>query len=276
MFKRVCIAVSFSPNTEALLAEAALICKKFKASLTVVHVGSLEAEKITYLYNRLQHHGLHDQQIEVIAQSGIPSKVILQVCHDKKIDLLIAGALKKENLLGYYIGSVGRTVLRKSPCSVLVLTQPEINRSGFKDVVTLADETPHIRETLQAACLMSSQWVHALRELKLFGLTLAATGQTTAEEYDKLQHELVEGEIRSAEKLLEGLDKGQARVNIKVVTGKPGYEVGTFARKKEADLLVVGAPERRFIFLDRFFSNDLEYLFADLPCNLLMVNPAKQ
>ena len=49
-----------------------------------------------------------------------------------------------------------------------------------------------------------------------------------------------------------------------------------FARKKNADLLVVSAPERRFRFFDRVFTHDLEYVFADLPSNLLIVQGGKE
>ena len=42
-----------------------------------------------------------------------------------------------------------------------------------------------------------------------------------------------------------------------------------------ADLIVLGAPERRFRLFDRVFPHDQEYIFADMPCHLLMVNPSR-
>ena len=66
------------------------------------------------------------------------------------------------------------------------------------------------------------------------------------------------------------------KINIKIVSGKSGFEIAQFAQRKQADLLVVGAPPRRFSLFDRVFTHDQEYIFADLPCNLLIVNPRKE
>jgi nucleotide-binding universal stress UspA family protein len=56
------------------------------------------------------------------------------------------------------------------------------------------------------------------------------------------------------------------------VSGKSGFELPKFAVKKSANLLVLGAPPRRSSFFDRLFPHDLEYILADLPCNLLIVH----
>jgi hypothetical protein len=66
------------------------------------------------------------------------------------------------------------------------------------------------------------------------------------------------------------------KINIKVISGKSGFELARFAEKKHANLLVAGAPGRKFRLFDRLFRHDLEYIFADMPCNLLIVNPRTQ
>jgi hypothetical protein len=66
------------------------------------------------------------------------------------------------------------------------------------------------------------------------------------------------------------------KINIKALSGKSGFELSQFATRKQADLLIVGAPPRRFYFFDRVFTHDHEYLFADLPCNLLIIHPGKK
>lgn len=277
MFQRIALAVAFSPRTEALLAEAARLSRAWNAHLTLIHVGVLESGKMAWLREKLSQFGIPDNGFEVHAESGDPTKVILGACQTHHTDLLIAGALQKENLLKYYLGTVGRNILRNARCSVLMLTQPRVEDHAFQNIVALAEDTPHIRATLQAACATASathaQWLHIMREIKMYGLTLAATGQSTEDEYAQLRHQLVREEIAAAENLLADIPHNNFRVNIKVMSGKAGYEVSKFAERKHADLIVVGAPERRFNFLDRFFSNDLEYLFADLPCNLMMVQP---
>ncbi|MFM7194296.1 MAG: universal stress protein [Bacteroidota bacterium] len=280
MFHRICLAVAFSPRTEALVAEAAALCNAFGARLTIVHVGKLEAERLTWLGEKLREFGIADDAYEVVAESGTPATVILEACRTHQIDLLVAGALHHENLLQYYIGSVGRTILRKAPCSVLILTDPKNNRQGFRQIVMLAEDTPYLRETVSAACTIGNQTndahLHLLRELKMFSLTLAANEQQNEEEYSEQIRQMVRDEVMAGEELINGLAHDGLHVNVKVISGKTGFEVKKFVEKKEADLLVVGAPARRFYFLDRVFKNDLEYLFADLPCNIMVVKPRKK
>lgn len=243
----------------------------------LIHVGVLESGKMAWLKDKLGQFGIAENGFDVHAESGDPTKVILGACRLHQTDLLIAGALQKENLVKYYLGTVGRNILRNARCSVLMLTQPRVEEHSFQHIVALAEDTPYIRETLQAACTTASathaKWLHILREIKMYGLTLAATGQSTEDEYAQLRHQLVREEIEAAEHLLADIPHHDFRINIKVMSGKAGYEISKFAERKHADLLVVGAPERRFNFLDRFFSHDLEFLFADLPCNLMMIQP---
>ena len=87
---------------------------------------------------------------------------------------------------------------------------------------------------------------------------------------------IMKEEIDKVEMLLEHIPHDHIKLNIKVVSGKSGFELSQFAQKKQADLLVVGAPPRRFSIFDRVFTHDQEYIFADMPCNLLIVNPGKE
>jgi hypothetical protein len=110
----------------------------------------------------------------------------------------------------------------------------------------------------------------------MYGLTMSAVENCTEEEYDKFRHSLVQDEISDVEKILLRIPHEGLKVNIKLVSGKSGFELSQFAQRKHAELLIVGAPHRRFSLFDRVFTHDQEYLFADLPCNLLMVNPRKE
>lgn len=65
------------------------------------------------------------------------------------------------------------------------------------------------------------------------------------------------------------------KITIKMLSGKSGFELARFAERKKADLLVVSAPKERLILLDRLFPHDLEYVFANLPCNLLVIKSTK-
>jgi nucleotide-binding universal stress UspA family protein len=161
-----------------------------------------------------------------------------------------------------------------------MLVNPSLEHQGFGNIVVNAEEdSPYTRQALELACelglLEKSSWLHVVRELKLLGM-LSATEQYTEEEYEKKKQSLVQNEIDIVQRILNQIPHEGLKVNIKLVSGKSGFELSQFTERKHADLLVVGAPPHRLSFLDRIFPHDLEYIFADLPCNVLVVKHNKK
>ena len=150
----------------------------FSAQLIIVHVGAHGAEQDQKMNQLLKDAGADPNQIKVIWEAGDPAKRILKVCHDEKADLLIAGALKQENLVKYYIGTIARKIMRKAECSVLMIHNPSLESIAFKNIVVNAEDGPFVSEALSLACQMgnksNSSWVHVVRELKLYRLNSAA------------------------------------------------------------------------------------------------------
>lgn len=258
------------------MSEAARLTRVFNGKLSVLHVGDCTIEEKNRIAEMVQKHGLSENQFEILCEAGSPSKVILSVCKREKIDLLIAGALQKENIIKYYLGTIGRTILRKADCSVLMLTDPKVGGLTYDNIVTLAEDSPYVEQAITVSCQLArasgTRWIHLVRELKMYGLTLTAMDQNSEQEYDQQRHQLLKEEIDEVEKILCRVPHDEIKINIKVISGKSGYELARFAEKKSADLMIVGAPERRFRFFDRLFRHDLEYIFADMPCNLLIVH----
>lgn len=278
--KKIAVAVAFSPRVEAVLTEAARMTKMWNAQLILIHVGKHGDKEIARLNQLFTNAGLSTSDVKVFWEEGKPSQRILATCKREDVDLLIAGALKKENLVQYYLGTVARKIIRKADCSVLLLTDPSTTPKPFNNIVVDADDGPYLEESLQAACEVGlkdkSMWLHVVRELKMYGLTMTAAEQCSEEEYEEMRHKLVKEEIDSVEKMLQRIPHEGLKVNIKLVSGKSGFEITQFAQRKHADLLIVGAPQRRFSLFDRVFTHDQEYIFADLPCNLLIIHPRKE
>lgn len=278
--KKIGVAIAFSPRIEAILAEASRMKKLWGAELILIHVGEHGEREITRLNQLLIQTGLNGDDVKVFWEKGKPSQRILATCKKENVDLLIAGALKKENLVRYYLGTIARKIIRKADCSVLLLTNPSTTPKPFKNIVVEADDRPYVDQSLQAACQIAlkdnSMWLHIVRELKMYGLTMTAAEQCSEEEYEEMRNKLVQSEIETVEKILRQIPHEGVKVNIKLVSGKSGFELTQFTKRKQADLLIVGAPDRRFSFFDRVFTHDQEYIFADLPCNLLIIHPRKE
>jgi nucleotide-binding universal stress UspA family protein len=275
-FSKIGLAIAFSPTSQALLKEAARLSALYKAKLFLIHVGKRRAEEEKLMEELLCSVSAVPT---VLWREGNPVDEILGVCKSEGIDLLLAGALKKENLLQNYIGTVARKIMRKADCSILMIQNPAEDRTPIHNIVVNAEDSPFVSEAIEAGCyigqLENAQWVHITRELKLLGLALSANEQCTEDEYHESMQYMVKEEIDEVEKILGRMPHDGLKVNIKMLSGKAGYELARFAERKKAELLIVGAPERRFSLLDRIFPHDLEYIFANLPCNLLVVNPRK-
>jgi nucleotide-binding universal stress UspA family protein len=280
-FGKIGLALAFSPRMEALLAEASRLKKLWSTELILIHVGHHGENEEKLLDELLMKTGLHaDRDVRVLWESGKPADQILQACKKEKVDLLIAGALRKENLVQYYLGTIARKILRKADCSVLMFTDPSPSPQPLKNLVVNAEDSPYVDEAITTACELGrsdrAAWLHIVKEIKLYSLTMSAADQHTENEYEDFRNSLVKEEIASVEKTLQKIPHEGLKVNIKLVSGKAGFELSKFAQRKHADLLVVGASPRRFSLFDRVFPHDLEYIFADLPCNLLIVHPRKE
>jgi len=279
-FHRIGFALAFSPTSEALLAETAWLTNIFHAELVLIHVGpsgQKEEQLVSYMLERV---GLSGKAVKIIWERGSPAERILKVCQREKIDLLVAGALNRENLVKYYIGTIARQIMRKADCSLMMITSPSAQHQPIKNVVVNAEDSPYVEEALSAACRLGKAgdhaWIHIVREIKLYGLAMAATSQHSEEEYSDIKQQLLRDEIDHVDKMLSKIPHDGVKINVKMLSGKSGFELCKFAQRKQADWLVVGAPARRFRLFDRVFPHGLEYVFADLPCNLLIVHPGKE
>lgn len=274
MYSKVALAIAFSPRMEALIAESRRLIGIFQGELVLIHVGVKTPELESKLNEILQRHCSDLQRIKTIWKEGKPAKTILQTCEEEQVNLLVLGALKKEGLLTYYLGSVARKVIRKSPCSVLTLIDPKIETTRFSKVVingTQLEVTPRVIEKGLKFCQAEgAAQVHILNEIKLYGLQMATAGEGSEDEVSNTRRKLVQEEIKYVQDILEGLDQTGLRINIKVTAGKWAVELVRYCESIDADLLIMGDADG-YTFIDRLFPHDLEEILTEIPCNLLIV-----
>lgn len=275
MYKKIGVAVAFSPRCEAIIGEAARLQKLFDAELILIHVGEVKPDEKEYLDELVETTEVNKDKLKIIWESGNPAKKILSVGRKQKIDLLVAGALQKETVVKFYFGSIARTLIRKSRCSILMLINPSTPPTTFKRIVINGTEGDNYSETIkrgiQLAKLEKSKRVHIFKGIKLFGLSMALAGEEETEhDQEETRREIVGNEIEEIENILKEIDTEGLKVNIKVASGKPGFELRKFTHRVHADLLVVKSPGHRLNFLDRIFPHYLELIMEDLPSNLLI------
>jgi len=274
MYQKIALAIAFSPRMEALIAEAKRLIEIFESELVLIHVGLKQPELEAKLSEILEAKGLKTTPVKTIWKEGKPAKMILQACEEENVDLLMLGALKKEGIFTYYLGSVARKVIRKAHCSVLTLIDPQTTPTKFSKVVingTQLEVTPKvIAQGLKFCQAEGVPQVHILNEIKLYGLQMATAGEGSEDEVNLTRRKLVQEEIKYVQEILDGLDQSGLRINIKVTAGKWAIELVRYCEAINADILVMG-DEHGYTFIDRLFPHDLEEILSDLPCNLLIV-----
>lgn len=275
MYKRIALAIAFSPRMEALIQEAMRMVDLHGASLILIHVGDDTEEKKANLHGMLDKWQINRNKVKIIWKSGRPDKKILQVCNQENVDLLIAGALKQENMFTYYIGSIARKIIRKAKCSVLILIEPDTKPRNFDKVVingTQREDTPEIiKKGIDFCKTEHSSQVYIVNEIKMYLLRMATASEESEEKAAAIKRQLVKDEVSYVENILKPIDQGDLNISIKVTGGRWAVELAKFSEKIKADLLIVGGHQN-LTFFDRIFPHDLEDMLSNLPCNLLIIN----
>lgn len=275
-FETIAVAVSFSPRCLLVLEEAKHLSDILSATLILIHIGEKTSEKEQHLDDLMDQVGMDDSHYRVIWMEGEPVETILKLCKLNMVDLLVLGALEKENVLKFYLGSIARNISRKAKCSVLLLTNPLEQPRRYKKIVVNGVENPKTIHTIGTAFYfakhLKAKDVTIVTEMNVPGLAMAIADDSTAPEAKEIKKNLNEEMEDSIHSIIEKCDTSGINVSLKSIKGKPGYAISKYAKDRKADLLVINSPDTHLNLLDRIFTHDIEYILAHLPCNLLIVH----
>jgi len=277
-FRRLAIGAAFSPNLEANLCEAARLALFFNSELLLIHVGEETADKKEKLHQYLSAFVQQGLNYQTVFRSGDPVSVILNTTEEQQVDLLIIGAMKQENLLTYYVGSIARKITRNAKCSVLLHIHPSLDRVPCKHIVVNGLDQEQTANAIGVSCYLA----HTLKAEKL----------TIVEEIDRQEVAVAVEDDRSLRKATISKERLRRRENTRIqnildvipknykegltinsqpIFGKTGYSIGHYAQVVRADLLVMNAPGKTN-FWDRLFPHDIEHILSELPTDLLIIN----
>lgn len=280
-FKRIATAVTFSPTALAVMYEAIRIAEKFDAFVYFIHAGKKTEESQQKLENLLTEAGCAPNNYEIIWCDEEPTSAILNTCKNLSIDLLIAGALQKENLVQYYRGSIARKLCRKANCSLMLLTHPEIVSRPCERIMVNGLQHPKTNDTIQtafyAANALGAKEVTIVEEVDPSEVGINPDDDLKTVKANRKKAQIARNEHLRLEAMLKELPINKnIRVKERCVFGKKGYSIGHYAEKNKADLLVMNSPDTKLGFFDRVFTHDLEYVLADLPTDLLLVHTTRK
>lgn len=279
-FKKIIVAVAFSPRIEAILSEARELKKHFQSQIIIIHVGSHNIQQEQYLKHLLHRFELDHNNDKLIWKEGDAVEVILEVSKQEDADLIVAGALERESLLKYFMGSVARKLSRSARCSMLMLTEPSLKSKGFNTIVVEGSDHFKTPTTIASAISLARNYhatnLYVVQEFDPQKLALIRSDELRENEADLLKEKLVDEENRKLEEILSCNDCEGLSISINRFEGKPGYTITKYAREIQADLLVLNSPDKKMNILDRVFPHDIEFALSDLPCNLLVIHPKEE
>ncbi|MDX6746261.1 universal stress protein [Polaribacter sp. PL03] len=271
---KILIGVAFSPNLKPNLFEAIRIANMFNAELIGVHVGEKTAKKEADLNQILSEADALKKSLKTIWQEGEPVDVILKTATVENVDLLILGALQKENLLKYYVGSIARKITRKASCSILLLIKPSIERNPCNHIVVNGLKDEKTEETIKTSVLFAKHLLckkmTIVEEISQSELHVKINDDKSLRKATIVKERLKNREDQRVNTILKDICCDDISIKTQSIFGTRGYSIGHYAKVKRADLLVMNAPTKVGI-LDRIFPHDIEYILSEIPTDVLIV-----
>ncbi len=265
-YKRLFVAIDFSPSSDEALREAHLRASSTGAKLAVCHVvpnelrdnpwfpqntalaalqfplemktiGEAAVARVTEITGRA------DGEYELILEDGTPHAAILNRAEEWHTDLLILGSHGQTGGTDF-IGSVTDSSIRHAHCAVLVVRQ----RSEIKNIVAATDFSDASLPALEAGAAEAARTGAALTAVHSLNLVWSALAYPAmafgGAPFDVSPEEVASLNLEATTRLEEALKQLGANGEAVVTTGSAGTAILEVAAERNADLIVVGTVGR--------------------------------
>jgi len=266
-FKKLFVAVDFSPPSDKALREAHARATSTGAQLAVCHIvpnelrsnqlfpqnersaalrfpqemkriGEAAAARVSEITGRAEG------EYELILDDGTPQAAILNRAEEWLADLIIVGSHGETSAADVLLGSVTSSVIRHAHCPVLVVrpgkqTGQIVAGTDFSDPAlpalrAAASEVVRTGARLTVVHSLDLVWSVASYPAMAFGGT---PFNVSPEEIAKLN-------IAATERLEESIQQLKITAEPVVTTGAAGVAILEIASERQADLIVVGTVGR--------------------------------
>jgi nucleotide-binding universal stress UspA family protein len=138
--RKILFPTDFSPASDAVLRHATALARGSEATLLIVHVeepplaygsgelfygvADISTDALQQLLNKVTPP---DPSVPVVRRlaMGDPATEIVRIAKEEGVDLIVMGTHGRTGLLRLLMGSVAELVVRRAPCAVLTVRQPE-------------------------------------------------------------------------------------------------------------------------------------------------------
>lgn len=277
-FKKILVGFAFSPNLKANVYESLRMAHYFGGELIFVHVGSKTPEKESRFKEIVASCPVQTKKITIDWKIGNPVNVLLKASEEFDVDLILLGALKRENVVKFYLGSIARKITRRAKCSVLLLINPSVERQPCQHIVVNGFDSPQTKDTIEAAFVVAKalgvKKISLVEEISRAKVAVDVDDDRSLRKATLKKEKLRRQEqtrVKDVVKKLPSKLTAGIHWTTQSIFGRRGYSIGHYARVVRADLLVMNAQEN-LSFIDRLITRDLEHILAELPTDVLIFN----
>ncbi|MBD1827602.1 universal stress protein [Microcoleus vaginatus GB1-A2] len=278
MIEKILVAVAGRGLCEEMFNMLMDIPSLQKASVTVLHVvppqvtsegmaAKLE-EGGKILAQAVQSLKIDPSKVNPRLKQGDPKTTVCQVAEEEQSDLVIMGSRGLGRLQSILENSVSQYVFQLTSRPML-LVKDDIYVKKIKRVMVAIDKSPSATQSLELALSLVKEVSGG--EIILVHVTKDLTGKASEDLTASAEKDPVLAPAVARAK--------QMGVSYRCVsaTGKPGEEICRIADDRNADLLVLGSPDRRpnvaksFVDIDRLLGNSLsDYVRVYANCPVLL------
>ena len=275
-FKRIAVAIAFSPRAEANICETKCIADQLGAELILIHVGADSDEGHRQFNELISCADVATNEVKQVWRDGDPVKTIADIVREEEVDLLVSGALPKEGLFKYFVGSIARKLCRAVDCSVLLMTAPQKKAHPCRVIAVNTDmdacDGSTVNVAFRLADCFSSEEVHLVQELNPHRVKVRVKDDSSLDAFNTAKEALRESETVRLQAMIEGIHRPErAHTQTDFVFGKPGVTLAHYAQSIRSNLIVTNAPTDKSRLIDRVFMSGIEYILGDLPCDIMLV-----
>ncbi|MGH8046158.1 MAG: universal stress protein [Chthoniobacterales bacterium] len=186
-----------------------------------------------------------------------PTDAILSACARNDIDLLLAGALERENDHRNFVGGVARELLQRAPCDLLLLPKPRETPEPHGRVVVEVDMKKPCVKFLNRTCDIATRL--GAKEMVFIGIVTP---------FDEARSE--DGPLDEA-RLAGIVDQAagfEGEVDFRLLRSTTGFAVCDFLQQNEAGIFIAGSRRKDGA---RRLPTRLDWLLQVIPTNVLLL-----
>jgi len=262
LYRRVAVASTFSPRFQAVICEGDRLARRLDAPLTVIHGALASDEKVHRFRDAFTSIDRPTDTPVLWAEddSSPPADAILSACRRASVDLLLAGALERDNDHRFFLGGVARTLLQLAPCDLLLVTRPSEEETHFFHIVIEVDlsdpQVYALQKSLHIAQRMGAKKVTFISVITPFEEAASASRNARPPDEDWLME------------LLDPLTGFDGEAEVRIIRTTTGFGACDFVQEVSADLLIVITRSENG---ERRLPLHMDWLLQVIPTNVLLL-----